>query len=86
VLARVSLREPTKFDQLGLGRFQGEAEPPQAMAQDLLKAKGVRAVLATHHKVIDVSHQVGFASQSRLDHSLKPQVEHVVQAPIKQLK
>src|ERR1700730_3376736 len=29
-------------------------------------------------------HQVGFASQSRLDHSLKPQVEHVVQIHIAQ--
>ena len=54
------------------------------MVPDLLKAKGVRAVLATHHKVIDVPHQVGFASQSRLDHSLKPQVEHVVQIHIAQ--
>jgi hypothetical protein len=48
----VSLREPTKLDQLGLGRLQGEAELPQSMVQGLLKAKGVRAVLDVNSRAI----------------------------------
>ncbi len=84
MLARVWLREPAKFDQLGLGRFKGEAEPPQSMTQSSVEAKGVRAILEAHHKVVDVSHQAGFAPQSRLDHPLEPQIEHMMQIQITQ--
>ena len=36
VSARVSLREPPELDQLGLGRFQREAEPFQPIPQRVL--------------------------------------------------
>jgi hypothetical protein len=56
--ARVSLCESTKFDELGLARFQGQAELPQPLAQSLLNAKGIVSVLETQHKVVDVSQHV----------------------------
>ena len=34
--ARVSKREPTELDQLGLGRLQSKAELPQPKAQGVL--------------------------------------------------
>src|ERR1700684_3690003 len=58
--ARVSLREPTKFNQLGLGRLQSEAEFSQPKTQGILHAEGIRSILETDHKVIDVAHQLGF--------------------------
>jgi hypothetical protein len=82
--ARVSLCESTKFDELGLGRFQGQAELPQPLAQSLLNSKGIFSVLETQHKVVDVSQHVGFAPQARLDHALEPEVERVVQVHVAQ--
>jgi hypothetical protein len=38
MLARVSLREPTELDQLGLGRFQSETELAQPSTQGILHA------------------------------------------------
>jgi hypothetical protein len=35
-LARVSLRKATKFNELGLGRFQSQAKLPQSLAQCFL--------------------------------------------------
>jgi hypothetical protein len=57
---------------------------PQPLAQSLLNAKGIFAVLETQHKVVDVSQHVGFAPQTRLDHALEPQVERVVQVDVAQ--
>src|SRR5215471_5885484 len=54
-LARVSLREPAKFDQFGLGRLEREVELPQPVAQDLLDAKGIRTILEADHKVVDIA-------------------------------
>src|SRR5215472_9178927 len=81
---RVSLREPTKFDQLGLGRLQSKAEFPQPKAQGVLHAEGIRSILETDHKVVDVAHQLGFAPQPYLDDALEPQVEHIVEVEIAQ--
>jgi hypothetical protein len=52
----MSLRKATKFDELGLGRFQSQAKPPQSLAQRLLDPESVCAILETHYKVVDVSH------------------------------
>ena len=41
VFGGMSLREPAKFDELGLGRFQGQAELSQPFAQGVLDAKGI---------------------------------------------
>src|SRR6516162_7041551 len=60
---RVSLREPTKLNQLGLGRLKSETELFQPKAQRVLNADGVRSILETDHKVVDVAHQSGFAPQ-----------------------
>src|SRR5262249_9722549 len=70
--ACVSLREPTKFDQLGLSRFQSKAEPAQPKAQGTQNAQSVRSILETDHKVVDVAHQVGFPPQPAFDHALEP--------------
>ena len=43
-------REPTKLDQLGLGRFQSKAELTQPETQDVQYAQSVRSVLETNHK------------------------------------
>src|SRR5262249_2365451 len=83
-LARVLLRKATKFDELGLPRFQGQAKLPQSLTQYVLDAKSILAILKTQHKGVDVSHQIGLAPQPRLDHALKPQIEHVVQIHITQ--
>jgi hypothetical protein len=52
----MSLRKATKFDELGLGRFQSQAKLPQSLAQRLLDAESICAILETHHKVVDVSY------------------------------
>jgi hypothetical protein len=52
----MSLRKATKFDELGLGRFQSQAKLPQSLAQRLLDPESVRAILEAQHKVVDVSH------------------------------
>jgi hypothetical protein len=72
VFARVSLREPPKLDQLGLGRFQREAEPSQPIPQCVLKAQSILAILEAHHKVVDIPHEVGLPSQARFSHALEP--------------
>ena len=59
VFARVPLCEATKFNQFGLGRFKGQAELPQSFAQHLLDPKRIRTILETHHKVVDIPHQIG---------------------------
>src|SRR5258707_769794 len=82
--ASVSLREPTKLNQLGLGRLQSESELPQPLTQGILYADGVRSILETDHKVIDVAHQSGFAPQPNLDDALEPEVEHVMEVHVAQ--
>jgi hypothetical protein len=62
MLACMSMRKATEFNELGLGRFRGQAEPLQPLAQRRLDTKSVRAILEAHHKVVDVSHQIGLAS------------------------
>jgi hypothetical protein len=39
VPARVSVREPAEFDQLGLGRFERKAELAEPFAQSFLEAQ-----------------------------------------------
>ena len=74
--ARVSLREPTKLNQLGFGRLKSETELSQPKAQGVLNADSVRSILETYHKVIDIAHQSGFAPQPALHHPFEPKVEH----------
>jgi hypothetical protein len=80
----VSLREPTKLDQLGLGWFQSKAELPQPKLRGRLYAKGIRSILETDHEVIDIAHQSGFAPQPALHHAFEPEVEYVVEVEIAQ--
>ena len=61
MLTRMSVREATKFDELSLSRFQSQVKLPQSLAQRLLDPKSIRPILETHHKVVDVPHQVGLA-------------------------
>ena len=82
--ARVFLREPTELDQFGLGWLQSKAEFAQPETQGILYAKGIRSVLETDHKVIDVTHQMGFAPQPNLDDALEPEVEHLMEAHVAQ--
>src|SRR6266481_5610644 len=68
----MSLREPAKFDEFGLGRFQGQAELSQPFAQGVLDAYGILSILEAHHKVVDVSDHVGLSPQPGFDHALEP--------------
>ena len=73
VFGGMPLREPAKFDELGLGRFQGQAELSQPFAQGVLDATGILSILETHHKVVvDVSDHVGLSPQPGFDHALEP--------------
>src|SRR5262245_53871359 len=83
-IARLSLRIATKFDEFGFRLRQSQAKLPQPLAQYLLDTKSIRTILETQHKVVDVSHQVGLTPPPRLDHTLKPQIEHIVQIQITQ--
>jgi hypothetical protein len=67
VLTRVPLREPAKFDQFGLGRFQSKAELPQPVTEGIFSAERIFAILETDHKVVDIAHQPGFAPQPDLN-------------------
>jgi hypothetical protein len=40
--------------------------------------------LETQHEVIDISHHAGLTTKSWLDHSLEPQIEHIVEIYITQ--
>jgi hypothetical protein len=40
--------------------------------------------LETQHEVIDTSHHAGLAPKPRLDHSLEPQIEHIVEIYVTQ--
>src|ERR1700704_2830614 len=83
-LACVSLREPTKLNQLGLGRLKSEAELFQPKAQRVLDTDGVRSILETDHKVIDVAHQSGFTPQPNLDDALEPEIKNVMKVHVAQ--
>ena len=61
----MSLREPTELNQLGFGRLESEAELSQPKAQRLLNTDGVRSILETDHKVIDIADQ-GASPRNRL--------------------
>src|SRR5260370_35569485 len=50
--ACVSLREPTKLNQFGLGRLKSEAELSQPTASGGLNTDGVRSLLEADHKDI----------------------------------
>src|ERR1700675_545480 len=52
--------------------------------QGILYADGVRAILETDHKVIDVAHQSGFAPQPALHYAFEPEVEHVMEVHVAQ--
>src|SRR6266850_4174780 len=53
--ACVSLREPTKLNQLGFGRLKSEAELSQPKAQRVLDTDGVRSILEADHKGVVTS-------------------------------
>src|SRR3974390_525773 len=82
--ACVSLREPTKLNQLGFGRLKSEAELSQPKAQRVLNTDGVRSILEADHKVVDIAHQSGFAPQPALHHTLEPEVENVMEVHVAQ--
>ena len=76
--AGVSMRKSTKFDELGLFRFQGQTELSQPLFKCLLSAESVRSILETQHEVVDISHHAGLAPKPRLDHTLEPQIERIM--------
>src|SRR6516165_6127452 len=78
---RVSLREPTELNQLGLGRLKSETELFQPKAQRVLNAD---SILETDHKVVDIAHQPGFAPQPAPHHPFEPEVEHMMQIKVAQ--
>jgi hypothetical protein len=82
VMACVPLSKATKWNGLGLGRFECQTQIFQSRAQGVLNAKCIELVLETHDKVIDIAHQVSFALQSALDHTFKSQIKHVAQTHV----
>jgi tetraacyldisaccharide-1-P 4'-kinase len=80
----VPIRVPTKFNELGLLRLQGQTEFTQPLGERFLSAKSIRTKLETQHEVINISHHAGLTTKSRFDHSLEPQVEHIVKIYIAQ--
>jgi hypothetical protein len=81
-LRRMPLGKPTKFNEPRLTWFQYKPKPCQAFAKRVLQAQRIRPILETHHKVINVPHQAGLAFHTRLDHPVKPQVQHIVKVHI----
>jgi hypothetical protein len=75
------MREATKFNELGLHRFQGQTEFSQPFGKRFLSTESIRTKLETQHEVADISHHAGLAAKSRLDHSLEPQIEHISIGP-----
>ena len=61
--ASIPVGKSAKLNQLCFRRLQCQAEFFQAFTQHILKADGVLTVLETHHKVINIAHQIGFALQ-----------------------
>lgn len=51
----------------------------QQIKERFLNAKCIGLILETHHKIVDVTHQISFALQAALDHAFKPQVKYVMQ-------
>jgi hypothetical protein len=78
------MREATKFDEFGFRRFQSQAESPQPLGKCFLNTKSIRTILETQHEVVDISHHASLAPESGLDHSLEPQIEHIVEIYITQ--
>jgi hypothetical protein len=78
------MREASKFNELGLLRLQGQTEFTQPLGERLLSAKSIRTKLETQHEVVYISHHAGLTTKSRLDHSLEPKIEHIVEIYITQ--
>src|SRR5271169_3203152 len=83
-LARVSIREATKFNELGLRQLQGKTEPSQPLHKCFLSTKSIRTILETQHEVVDIPHHAGLAPKPGLDHALEPQIEHIVKVQVTQ--
>ena len=60
--ASVSMREATKFNELGLHRFQGQTEFSQPFGKRFLSTESIRTKLETQHEVVDISHHAGLAA------------------------
>jgi hypothetical protein len=67
----IPVGKSAKLNQLCFRRLQCQAELCQAFTLHILKADGVLTVLETHHKVINIAHQIGFALQPWFDYLLK---------------
>jgi hypothetical protein len=57
-LASVPSRKSTKFNKFRLRWFEYQTELLQPSSQDILESHGILAILETHHKIIDVAHQI----------------------------
>jgi len=58
------MREATKFNELGLHRFQGQTEFSQPFGKRFLSTESIRTKLETQHEVADISHHAGLAAKS----------------------
>jgi hypothetical protein len=81
---RVSLREPTKLDQLVLVGSRVRPNFPNRRRIGVLNTNGVRSILEADHKVIDIAHQPGFTPQPALHHAFEPEVENVMKVKVAQ--
>ena len=82
--ASVPVSKSTKFNELRLSRFERQTEFLQASAQNVLESNSILSILETHHKVIDVAHQIRLSPQSGFDGVLEPKVKRVVQIQVAQ--
>ena len=80
----MNLGKATEFDEFGLFRRQSKPELVQPLAEGILNTNGIGSVLETQYKIINIAHHVGFALETGLYRTLKPEIEHIVQVNIAQ--
>ena len=78
-LARVSMREATKFNELGFVGSESQTESTQPLRKRLPHTKSIRAILETQHEIVDIPHHASLTPEAGLDHALEPQIEHIVE-------
>ena len=83
-LSRVNMGKATEFDEFGLFRRQSKPELAQPLAEGILNTNGIGTVLEAQYKIINIAHHVGFALETGLYRTLKPEIEHIVQVNIAQ--
>jgi len=73
-----------KRDNARLFRCQFQFEPPEPVLKCSVEPFSVTLVLKRTHKIVGVSDQARLTATVSLDHSMKPQIENIVQVHVGQ--